>query len=278
MTLASAKPSEHGRVTLVGAGPGDPEQLTLKAVRALQDADVILFDALVSDAVLDFARREARRLLVGKRGHRESCRQDDINALMVRLARQGRRIVRLKGGDPSVFGRSGEEIEYLEEHGIPVDIVPGITAASAAAARLGISLTHRDKAHSVRFVTGHGKSGALSDDLDWNGLADPDTSLVFYMANRTAAQVAERLLKAGLSPATPSAIVARATRPGERVWRGDLAALAERRAAKFEGPVILCVGAVFERAGACADTGPYLFAQGEELRIHESSIGAASVN
>ncbi len=149
-----------GRVTLVGAGPGDAELLTLKAMRVLQSADVILFDALVSDDVLELARRDAKRMLVGKRGHRLSCKQGDINALMLKLARQGKHVVRLKAGDPVIFGRAGEEIAELEANGIEVTIVPGITSASAMAATLGISLTHRDHAHSVRFVTGHAKDGA----------------------------------------------------------------------------------------------------------------------
>src|SRR6185295_6062475 len=144
-----------GQVTLVGAGPGDPEYLTLKAVRALQSADVILFDDLVADNVLELARREAKRMMVGKRGGRVSCRQEDINALMIKLARQGKRVVRLKSGDPMIFGRAGEEIAELSAAGISVEVVPGITSALALAARLGVSLTHRDLAHSVRFVTGH---------------------------------------------------------------------------------------------------------------------------
>ncbi len=168
-SLAAGSAAGSGRVTLVGAGPGDAELLTLKAVRALQSADVILFDDLVSDEVLELARREAKRMLVGKRGGRDSCRQDDINELMVSLALQGRHVVRLKSGDPMIFGRAGEEIVELERHGIPVTVVPGITSALAAASRLGVSLTHRDHAHSVRFVTGHSRHGDLPSDFDWRG-------------------------------------------------------------------------------------------------------------
>jgi len=185
--LAGHVPS--GCVTLVGAGPGDPEYLTLKAVRALQSADVILFDDLVADGVLELARREAKRTLVGKRGGRASCRQEDINALMVKLARQGKRVVRLKSGDPMIFGRAGEEIAELRAAGIPVDVVPGVTSALALAARLRVSLTHRDLAHSVRFVTGHARDGGLAHDLDWKGLADRETSLIVYMGGRTAGAV-----------------------------------------------------------------------------------------
>lgn len=151
-----------GRVTLVGAGPGAADLLTIKAVRALQSADVILFDDLVSTEVLELARREAKRLLVGKRAARDSCKQEDINALMRSLARQGKHVVRLKSGDPMIFGRAGEEIAMLEEHGIEVTVVPGITAALALASRLGTSLTHRDCAQAVRFVTGHSRKGHLA--------------------------------------------------------------------------------------------------------------------
>src|SRR5579871_1458620 len=169
--IGAEKPAE-GHVTLVGAGPGDAELLTLKAVRALQAADVILFDDLVSDDVLDLARREAKRILVGKRGGRPSCKQTEINDMMVRLAQAGRRVVRLKSGDPMIFGRAGEEIERLRTEGVPVSVVPGVTAGVAMASALGLSLTHRDCAKSVRFVTGHSKRGGLPDDIDWAAVAD----------------------------------------------------------------------------------------------------------
>ena len=159
--IGSSLSGAVGGVTLVGAGPGDAELLTLKAVRALQAADIILFDDLVSPEVLELARREARRMLVGKRGGRESCRQDDINDVMVKFAKAGKRVVRLKSGDPMIFGRAGEDIECLEREGIPVSVVPGVTAANAMAARLGVSRTHRDRAQAVRFVTGHARNGLL---------------------------------------------------------------------------------------------------------------------
>jgi uroporphyrin-III C-methyltransferase/precorrin-2 dehydrogenase/sirohydrochlorin ferrochelatase len=181
--IAAGVNAWRGRVTLVGAGPGDAGLLTLKAVRALQAADVILFDDLVSDEVLELARREARRMLVGKRGGRDSCRQEDINAMMVSLANAGRHVVRLKGGDPMIFGRAGEEIARLEAEGIPVSVVPGVTAALAMAASLGVSLTHRDCARSVRFVTGHGRDGALPADIDWRAVADPATTTIFTWAD-----------------------------------------------------------------------------------------------
>ena len=247
--LSTRSQTRAGRVTLVGAGPGNAELLTLKAVRALQAADVILYDDLVSDEVLELARREAKRLLVGKRGGRESCRQEDINALMVKLARQGRRVVRLKSGDPMIFGRAGEEMAQLEQAGIPFEVVPGITAASAMAAALGVSLTHRDHAHSVRFVTGHSRAGGLPETLDWRGLADPDTTLVIYMGGRTAGALATRLMAEGANAHTPAVAVAHLSRAGETRWRGTLATLREADILQSTtGPVLIGVGTAFARA------------------------------
>lgn len=250
--ISASRSSASGRVILVGAGPGDADMLTLKAVRALQSADVILFDDLVSDEVLELARREAQRMLVGKRSRRASCAQEDINALMIRLARQGKQVVRLKSGDPMIFGRAGEEIAELERHGIAVEIVPGITSALAMAAQLGVSLTHRDHARSVRFVTGHARDGELPGDLDWRGLADPATTLVVYMGARTASLLADRLLAAGMAPTTPAAVMAGATRDGEQRWLGSLAGLAAC-AAQFDTglPVLVGIGHVFEDARHC---------------------------
>lgn len=232
-----------GRVTLVGAGPGDAELLTLKAVRALQAADVILFDDLVSPEVLELARREAKRMLVGKRGGRTSCRQEDINEMMVKLAKAGKRVVRLKSGDPMIFGRAGEEIAHLDRENIPVDVIPGITAASAMASRLGISLTHRDHAQSVRFITGHSRHGGLPVDVNWATVADPQTTTVFYMGGRTAPAIAEKLIAEGLSPATPAVIMSDASRTAERVWRGSLAALSNGIGQiGYDNPVLIAVG------------------------------------
>ena len=247
--------SKQGRVTLVGAGPGDAELQTLKAVRALQSADVILFDDLVTDDVLELARREAKRMMVGKRGKRESCRQTDINELMLSLARQGKHVVRLKAGDPMIFGRAGEEIEMLTRHGVAVSVVPGVTAASAMASRLGVSLTHRDHAQSVRFVTGHARSGELPDDLDWRGLADPHTTLIFYMAGRTAHLICERLISAGLAPSTPAHVVTGITHADETRWSGalcDLAAGVESVDARL--PVLIGIGNALATA-RCAHAG-----------------------
>ncbi|HWV19480.1 MAG TPA: siroheme synthase CysG, partial [Devosia sp.] len=201
--IEEAKGKQGGRVTLVGAGPGDAEYLTLKAMRALQAADVILFDDLVSDEVLELARREAKRILVGKRGGRDSCKQEDINRTMIALAKAGRHVVRLKSGDPMIFGRAGEEIAELDRAGIPVDVVPGITTALALAAELKLSLTHRDCAQSVRFVTAHSRDGKLPVNLDWTALADKSTTHLYYMAGRTSGELVARLLEAGLAPDTP---------------------------------------------------------------------------
>ncbi|MHA7772336.1 siroheme synthase CysG [Roseibium sp. M-1] len=244
--LEDAKGAATGRVTLVGAGPGDAEYLTLKAVRALQSADVILFDDLVDDAVLELARREAKRLLVGKRGGRESCRQEDINEMMISLARQGKHVVRLKSGDPMIFGRGGEELDRLAAEGIPASVVPGITAASAMAARLGVSLTHRDHAQSVRLVTGHSRHGELPETVDWRGLTDPATTTVFYMGARMAGRIRDRLLAEGLPSYTPAVAVAGIATQEETPWAGNLSDLEEGVAALgLEKPVLIGVGKVF---------------------------------
>ncbi len=255
--FASCGGPAGGRVTLVGAGPGDPEYLTLKGMRALQSADVILFDDLVSAELLEFARREAKRMLVGKRGGRESCRQEDINALMLSFARQGKRVVRLKAGDPSVFGRSGEEIAFLERAGIAVDVVAGITTASAMAAGLKTSLTHRDCAQSVRFVTGHSRQGRLPETLDWRAVADPTTTTVFYMGGRTAPEIAGRLMGEGMSPETPVVITANVSRADERRWAGPLSAMARGIGGiGYDDPVIIGIGRVFAQQAAAAGAQP----------------------
>jgi uroporphyrin-III C-methyltransferase / precorrin-2 dehydrogenase / sirohydrochlorin ferrochelatase len=245
---------ENGTVTLVGAGPGDAELLTLRALRALQSADVILFDDLVSREVLDFARREARKMLVGKTGFGPSCKQDDINALMIGLAKQGKRVVRLKGGDPLVFGRAGEEIEACRAANIPVDVVPGISAAQGAAAKLALPLTDRKHARRLQFVTGHAKNGELPDDLDWRSLADPAATTAIYMPTRTLAALVEKATGEGLDPRTPALAIARATRPDQAVVTAPIGELAERVAqAALPGPVLVMLGRIIgERAYAQA--------------------------
>jgi len=236
---------ENGSVTLVGAGPGDPELLTLRAVRALQSADVILFDDQVSRDVLDFARREARKMLVGKTGFGPSCKQDDINALMVSLARQGKRVVRLKGGDPLIFGRAGEEIAACETAGIPVEVVPGITAAQGAAAKLGIPLTDRKHARRLQYVTGHAKNGQLPADLDWRSIADPTTTTAIYMPTKTLEALVTRAVAEGLDPQTPAMAIARATRPDQAVVAAPIGELPARLAqSALPGPVLEMLGRV----------------------------------
>lgn len=238
--------TKQGKVTLVGAGPGDAELLTLKAVRALQGADVILFDDLVSDDVLELARREAKRMLVGKRGGRESCKQEDINDMMISLAKSGKNVVRLKSGDPSVFGRAGEEITELESQNIAVEIVPGITSASAMAAQLGISLTHRDCAQSVRFVTGHAKNGKLPEHINWRAIADPTTTTIFYMGGRTAVEIKDTLISHGLSDATPVSICSSISRDNGKMWQGKLADINHGIGIiGYNNPVLIGVGDVF---------------------------------
>jgi uroporphyrin-III C-methyltransferase/precorrin-2 dehydrogenase/sirohydrochlorin ferrochelatase len=240
---------ESGSVTLVGAGPGNPELLTLRAVRALQSADVILFDDLVSHDVLDFARREAKKMLVGKTGYGPSCKQDDINALMVSLARQGKRVVRLKGGDPLIFARAGEEIDACRAAGIAVEIVPGITAAQGAAASLGIPLTDRDRSRRVQLITGHAKNGKLPNDIDWRSLADPTTTTAVYMPAKTLTALVERAVAEGLDPQTPALAIARATRPDQQTVAAPIGALPARlKEAGLPGPLLVIIGRVTAEA------------------------------
>jgi uroporphyrin-III C-methyltransferase/precorrin-2 dehydrogenase/sirohydrochlorin ferrochelatase len=251
--LLAPNAPEAGSVILVGAGPGDPELLTLHAVRALQSADVILFDDLVAPDILDFARREAKKMLVGKTGHAPSCRQDDINTLMVSLAKAGRRVVRLKGGDPMIFGRADEEIVACRSAGIAVEVVPGITAAQGAASRLLVSLTRRARARRVQYITGHGGDGKLPADIDWASLADPAVTTVVYMPAKTLPELVAYAVKAGLDPATPAVAVERATRPDERVISGTIADLPERLTAEApSGPLVVMIGRVFAEYAATA--------------------------
>jgi uroporphyrin-III C-methyltransferase/precorrin-2 dehydrogenase/sirohydrochlorin ferrochelatase len=250
-----AEPERIGSIVLVGAGPGDPELLTLRAVRALQSADVILIDDLVAPEILDFARREAKKMLVGKTGYGPSCRQDEINQLMIGLARAGRRVVRLKSGDPMVFGRAGEEIAACRAAGIAVEAVPGITAAQGAASRLAVSLTHRRYSRRLQYVTGHhaDADGGLSADIDWKSVADPSTTTVIYMPKRTLHAVTASALEHGIDPATPAVAVVEATRAGEIVLRGNVADIAARlEAIAPSGPVLVMIGRVLATAASSA--------------------------
>jgi uroporphyrin-III C-methyltransferase / precorrin-2 dehydrogenase / sirohydrochlorin ferrochelatase len=239
----TATHGEKGRVTLVGAGPGDPDLLTLKAVRALQSAQVILYDDLVAPEILDFARREAKRILVGKTGYGPACKQGDINRLMQRLASQGRHVVRLKGGDPGIFGRATEEIETCRRAGIDVAIVPGVSAAQGAAASLGISLTLRGHAHRLQFVTGHAKDGKLPADLNWSALVDPFATTALYMPKRTLAAFRDKAIASGLLPQTPAIAISAATRHNERRIVSSISSLPEL-VARFDpdGPLLVLVG------------------------------------
>jgi uroporphyrin-III C-methyltransferase/precorrin-2 dehydrogenase/sirohydrochlorin ferrochelatase len=242
---------EAGIVTLVGAGPGNPELLTLRAVRALQSADVILFDDLVSRDVLDFARREARKMLVGKTGFGPSCKQEDINALMVGLARQGKRVVRLKGGDPLIFGRAAEELDACDQAQVAVEVVPGITAAQGAAASLGLTLTGRGHARRLQYVTGHSQEGQLPQDLDWKSLADAATTTAIYMPTRTLAGLVAKAVADGLDPQTPAVAVARATRHDQQSIHAPVGELPLKLAtAGLPGPVLVMLGRTIGRADA----------------------------
>jgi uroporphyrin-III C-methyltransferase/precorrin-2 dehydrogenase/sirohydrochlorin ferrochelatase len=249
--LIDAAAPSRGEVLLVGAGPGDPALLTLGALRALQRGTVILYDDLVSPEVLELARREARRIAVGKKGHGRSCRQEHVNAELVRLALAGETVVRLKGGDPLIFGRASEELEACRRAGVPVSIVPGISAAQAAAASLGISLTERDHARRVQFVTGHGADGALPADLGWSAIADPNATSVVYMPRRTIADFVEQALGSGLAPDHPAALVANASLETEQQRRGTLAelpAMIERFDAS--APTLVILGKVARESAA----------------------------
>jgi uroporphyrin-III C-methyltransferase/precorrin-2 dehydrogenase/sirohydrochlorin ferrochelatase len=238
--LNGARP-EPGVVHIVGAGPGDPELLTLKALRVLQDADVVIHDRLVPEAILERARRDARRIYVGKARGDHAVPQEQIQALMIAEARAGHRVVRLKGGDPFVFGRGGEELEAMRAAGVAVFVIPGITAALACAASAGLPLTHRDHAQAVTLVTAQPKAGG--EEADWSVLAAPNHTLALYMGVDQAATIAMGLLGAGRDGATPVAVVENGTRPDQRVLTGQLDGLGDLvRDAGISGPAILFVG------------------------------------
>jgi uroporphyrin-III C-methyltransferase/precorrin-2 dehydrogenase/sirohydrochlorin ferrochelatase len=246
----------RGSVVLVGAGPGDPELLTLKAVRALRLADVILYDDLVAPTIHDYARREARMILVGKTGHGPSCRQGDINALMVKLARDGRRVVRLKGGDPLIFGRAAEEIDACRAAGVPVTLIPGITSAQGAAASLLVPLTLRSGPKRIQFVTGHDRAGALPPDINWAAVADPSATTAIYMPKRTLAAFLQTAIDHGLPPETPAIAVYNATRADQREEAGTAASLAQQVAeSDAAGPAVVLVGEAVRAVPGTAQIG-----------------------
>jgi len=241
--MGSVSAAPAGEVALVGAGPGDPELLTLKALRALQDADVILHDRLVPAAVLDYARRDAERICVGKAAGGAGTSQQAINDLLIDHARRGRRVVRLKGGDPFIFGRGGEELEALARAGIAFSVVPGISAANGCAAYAGIPLTHRDHAHSVSFVTGHGEEA--SEEPDWASLARPRVTAVFYMGLARLEHIVARLMENGAPTERPAALIAQGTTAEQQVIAATLGTICtEATARRIQSPALLVVGEV----------------------------------
>lgn len=233
----------RGEVFLVGGGPGDPDLLTFRALRLMQQADVIVYDRLVSPEVLALTRRDAQRIYAGKERSRHAIPQEDINALLVRLAREGKRVVRLKGGDPFIFGRGGEEIATLAEEGIPFQVVPGITAAAGCAAYSGIPLTQRGYATSVVFATGSLQDGSIN--LNWEALAHPDQTVVFYMGLHGVPTICRELIAHGMPPSTPAALVQQGTTPNQRVYASTLAKLPEVVAREeVHAPTLIIVGDV----------------------------------
>lgn len=250
---ASAK---TGVVWLVGAGPGDPELLTVKALRLLQSADVVVHDRLTPQPILDLAGPAARLIDVGKRKSRHTLPQDDINRLLVALALEGLKVVRLKGGDPFLFGRGGEEMLACREAGIEVHVVPGVSAALAASADIGAPLTHRGLAQAVTFVTGHA-AGDADPDLDWTALARPNQTVAIYMGLTTAGRIAARLIASGRAPSTPVAVVESASLPHERRLVTTLAEL-PAAVADLDGPALLIIGEV----AALAEVSDFAGAEG----------------
>jgi uroporphyrin-III C-methyltransferase / precorrin-2 dehydrogenase / sirohydrochlorin ferrochelatase len=243
--------AEEGIVHLVGAGPGDPELLTLRALRVLQEADVIVHDRLIGPRILDYARRDADRIYVGKARGSHARTQEEINELLASHARAGRRVVRLKGGDPFVFGRGGEEREYLLRQGLRVEVVPGVTAATGCAAATGIPLTHRDQAQTLTIVTAHGRDG--EPDLDWRALARERQTLAVYMGASAAGRAAGRLIEHGRDPATPAAVIANGTLAEQRIAAGELRDLERLAREAGPGPALILIGEVVRHAEAWAE-------------------------
>ena len=242
MTKESS-PAQPGTVYLVGSGPGAHDLMSLRAARLIADADVVVYDYLIADDALTLAHPECERICAGKKASNHTLPQGELNLLLVELARAGKRVVRLKGGDPFIFGRGGEEIETLAAHGIPFEIVPGVTAAAGCAAYAGIPLTHRDHAQTVVFATGHLKDGSVA--LDWPALARPAQTVVFYMGVGGCAEICRQMVAHGLPSEHPAAVVENGTRTAQRVVVADLATLAQRVVAeRIASPALIIVGSV----------------------------------
>ncbi|MGB7452517.1 MAG: siroheme synthase CysG [Lysobacterales bacterium] len=232
-----------GEVYLVGTGPGDPDLLTFRALRLMQQADVVLYDRLIGDGILNLVRRDARRVYVGKLKNNHTVSQEEISKMLIDLAKQGKRVLRLKGGDPFVFGRGGEEIEALSENGVAFQVVPGVSAANGCAAYAGIPLTHRDHAQACVFVTGHEKDGELK--LNWESLIQPRQTVVLYMGLSSLDAITRGFLSHGANPATPAAVIENGTRAGQRVITGTLESLLDKTAmASIKSPALIIVGSV----------------------------------
>lgn len=245
----------QGEVFLVGVGPGNPEFLTLKALQVMQSAEVVLYDRLVSEAIMALVRRDADRIYVGKERANHCVPQEDINAMMLRLAQAGKRVVRLKSGDPFVFGRGGEEMQALQSAGVPVQIVPGITAALGCAASSGIPLTHRDHAQALSLITAHTRDGQL--DLPWASLTAPRQTLAFYMGLSSLSELSHQLQAGGLPANWPVAVIEKGSQPDQRVLKADLCTVADRVAqAQMVSPCLVIVGSVASLAQEGLTSGP----------------------